>query len=196
MAPRKNSKNNSKAPAKKPAARRSRPQYVEPLHKEVVCTYRTIEGNANAIGMTVACRPDTDAGGVTAAPLWSLLSSRYDEYRVKMYVIDIICEQSDRPAFSVIDRIASVMNDPSHFMRDRNHRLHSLTSDNKKVTLMWKAQTSSDNDFRSTEANTVAAAVPSYMHFLQTGLADAAPKVEVRTKCYVEMRGEKKVYPQ
>ena len=171
---------------KKPMTRRA--QYVEPIMKEVLCSYVANSGADNKVSMATAVRPDKDAAGGTT-PLWPTILARYDEFRVKMFVMDIILEQSDRPGFSVIDRDATVKAEPSNFVKDRNHRLHTLTQDNKKVTLMWKPTTSSDYDFKNT--GDVATSAPAFLHFLQTGLADVNPKAEVRIKCYIDCRGQK-----
>lgn len=173
---------------RRPTYQKRRPQYMEPLQNEVVSTYLASTGANNKIALTVPVRPDVDVGG-TAAPLWSIISGRYDEFRVKMFVIDIILEQSDRPGFSVIDRSNAEMADPTNFVKDRNHKLHTIASDSKKVTLMWKPSVSADYDFHST--SNPAATIPAYLHFLQHGLANGTPIAEIRTKAYVQCKGQK-----
>lgn len=184
-----------KAPARRAAPRRapmrsrySRPQYVEPTAKEVVTTYTANTGAASKIALTMKVTPDVDVLG-NAAPLWSTISSRYDEYRVTMFTADIILEQSDRPAFSVIDRSNAEMADPTNFVKDRNHKLHTVSSDSKKVTIMWKPNSPSDDDWHST--SNPQAYTPAYIHFLQHGLTNATPIAEVRTKAYIQCRGQK-----
>lgn len=175
-------------PMAKPRMMRRRPQYVEPIQNEVLSSYVADAGAANNLQLKVECRPDVDIKGV-ATPNWNIVSSRYDEYRIKMVVLDLILEDTSRPIFSLIDRSNDAKSDTNTFMKDRAHKMHTLTTDNKKVSLMWKPNVSADYDWKST--STPAAHIPAFMHILMQNTAEVAPKFECRLKVYVECKGQK-----
>lgn len=169
----------------------------EPVYHEVISSFTQVTGVGNKIQITLPIQPNLAAPTApgtagTTAPGYTALAARFNSYRISRMIVELIVEQSDKPMFSLCNRVGTALTETDHFMI-KGHRMHVIDATDKKVTIEYKPVTADDREWRLTSPAGVATNTHTigYMHILQAGLAAANPKAEVRIRTYLDCKGQK-----